>query len=526
MKKRKLLLPLVLPVILAIILFAAWFFRNHVIILGDVYKKDLTQLDLRGTPVTEEYYTKFCKKLPQCQILWDVPFQGSCVSSTVTELTVSALTPEDIRMLGYFPQLERVDASLCPDLDAITLLQDTYPECQVIYTVALGTVLYSNDTVQLQLKNADVPELQEKLPYLPLVRRVHLSGALPTIQQLRDLQSLFPEIRFSWEVDYLGITGDCSTTTLDLSHTTLTHDQMTQLLSWFPLLEQADLRGCTLTEEEILSICAQYPDSFFLWDAQVAGLSFPTDSTVIDISGQPLDNTLEVEAMLPCFPNLETVVMSHCGIDDVTMDDLNQRYEDIRFIWSVQIGDVYVRTDAQFFYPFTFRKDMIVTTEDLYPLRYCTDMVAIDIGHMTTVTNCDWAAYMPNLKYLILAETAITDLTPLSGLKNLAFLEIFTTNITDYSPLLGCTGLEDLNLGNTYGDPAPITQMTWLKNLWWSGVHGTVGKPCSNAMAVLTEALPNTRMKFILSTPNAKNGWRQLDNYYAMRDLMGVFYLD
>ena len=66
--------------------------------------------------------------------------------------------------------------------------------------------------------------------------------------------------------------------------------------------------------------------------------------------------------------------------------------------------------------------------------------------------------------------------------------------------------------------------MTWLKNLWWSGVDGTYGRPCSNAKAVLTEALPNTHLRFNLAHPTA-DGWRKLDNYFGMRDYMGMFYL-
>lgn len=187
----------------------------------------------------------------------------------------------------------------------------------------------------------------------------------------------------------------------------------------------------------------------------------------------------------------------------------------------MKIKDVTIRTDAKWFYPFKYYRDMIVEEEDLYPMRYLTDLEAIDIGHMTQVRTCEWVRYMPNLKYLILAETAITDISPLAELKNLVFLEIFTTHITDYSPLLECTALEDLNLGNTYGDPEPISHMTWLKHLWWSGTMGA----SASAPYILPEALPDTEMKFNLNTPNVQNGWRQLDNYYAMRDLMDVFYL-
>jgi pyruvate,orthophosphate dikinase len=69
------------------------------------------------------------------------------------------------------------------------------------------------------------------------------------------------------------------------------------------------------------------------------------------------------------------------------------------------------------------------------------------------IKNCDFVAFMPHLKYLILADTKVTDLTPLTGLKELAFLELFMLDIKDYAPLESLTGLEDLNLYYTFGDP-------------------------------------------------------------------------
>ena len=66
--------------------------------------------------------------------------------------------------------------------------------------------------------------------------------------------------------------------------------------------------------------------------------------------------------------------------------------------------------------------------------------------------------------------------------------------------------------------------MTWLKNLWWANADGLYGRPCSGAKAILMEALPDTHMQFDGAHPSAA-GWRQLPNYFAMRDLMGMYYL-
>lgn len=504
---------------------AGVFLKNHYWTGWQFVSRDSTHLDATGRQLTSSDYRRIQDALPECEIVWDVPFQGTVYPSDTRMIQVSSLSEQDVAALSYFPNLEVLDATDCMDYDQLLSFREKRPECNMLFQVRVGTSVYKNDATQLILRDASADDLSQSLPLLTDVTEVKLIGNLPSGDQLRQLQEEFPAIHFCWEISLGGTTIDSSATELDLSEKSLRYDEVDRALSLLPELKRADMRLCGLTDAEMIHLSQRYPDCFFLWDMEVAGLRFPTDSSEIDISGQPVEDRGQIEAFLPCFPNLERVVMCQCGLDDETMDALNQSYEDIRFIWSVKIKNVYLRTDATYFYPFKFYRDMVVNNADIYPLRYCTDMIGIDIGHMSDVTDCEWAAYMPNLKYLVIVETSITDLSPLSNLKNLVFLEIFTTKITDYSPLLGCTALEDLNLGWTYGDPTPIAKMTWLKNLWWSGVDGTIGLPCSNAKAILTEALPNTRMKFNLQTPNVNNGWRQLDNYYAMRDLMEVFYL-
>lgn len=144
-------------------------------------------------------------------------------------------------------------------------------------------------------------------------------------------------------------------------------------------------------------------------------------------------------------------------------------------------------------------------------------MIAIDVGHMS-FTDCSWAAYMPHLKYLIMAWTGVRDLTPLSGLKELVYLEVDWSPIQDYSPLVGCTALEDLNIGSTYADTEPLTQMTWLKNVWM------IFCPAKYAWKV-SAALPDTRV-VNTGTATVASGWRRLPNYYAQRDALDMYYMN
>jgi hypothetical protein len=158
-----------------------------------------------------------------------------------------------------------------------------------------------------------------------------------------------------------------------------------------------------------------------------------------------------------------------------------------------------------------------VRDSDLENLKYCTDIICLDLGHMP-ISDCSFLAYMPHMRYLILADTRVADISPIEGLKELVFLELFMSKVKDYTPLLGCTALEDLNISYTQGDPTVIGQMTWLKRLWWTG-----GGITNEQLDALLAALPDTLVKRP-SVSSTGGGWRQGDHYYAMRDLLGMPY--
>lgn len=293
--------------------------------------------------------------------------------------------------------------------------------------------------------------------------------------------------------------------------TTEAPPEETEALEETELLDR-DLRDSGLEPEAIMALCDAHPECFFLWDVPFGDWSFPSDAEEIDLSGMEIESTDWVEKRIPYMPRLQRVIMCDCGIDDEEMDALNRRYETIRFVWTVHIGRISVRTDTNYFAPVVTGDH--VTEIDMGPLKYCTDVVAIDLGHMA-VRTCDWAEYMPNLQYLILADTGITDIGPLANCENLVFLELFLTAVRDYSPLLSCTKLEDLNLCYSYGSAEPVKQMTWLKRLWWDGnPYETKG---------LEEYLPDTECNFS-SGSSTGGSWRLGERYKEQRDILGMPY--
>jgi len=225
-----------------------------------------------------------------------------------------------------------------------------------------------------------------------------------------------------------------------------------------------------------------------------------------------------VKQAMTYFPNAAKVIVNSGTIDNDAMaafrDEMRPEY---KVVWTVQCGEIAVRTDETYFMPLK-HKVYYFFDEDIENLKYCEDMICIDVGHMS-MSHVNWVANMPHLKYLVMGMCGnLKDISALSNCKELVFLELLNTSIKDYTPIQGCTALEDLNLGFTYADPEPIMEMTWLKNLWFIGRMSIKSK--------LVQALPDTYV-FISNTDSAtRGGWRKLPNYYAMRDALGMHYMD
>lgn len=506
---------------------AVLYLGTHVRAAGRFFPKSAQTLDLTGENLSTEEYDAIRAALPDCEIDWLVPFQGSTYAPDTETITVSSLTMEDIAVLDYFPNLQTLDAALCTDYDALFAFEAHRPDCRTEYTVAIGSAQVPGHATNLTVNDADADELVNQLPLLHDLAQIKLTGALPEKQALDQLMEQFPQIDFRWTVPVGSTSMRNTVKRLDIHGVPLTAQSAAATLDSFLSLDWVDMRGCGLTDTEMIALCDAYPDTQFVWDMQLGEHIFSTDAEEIDLTGLTLENPEEIEKLLPYLPNAKKIILSHCGLDDETMDALDKRHEDVRFVWSVLIKDRYVRTDAKYFYPYKLYRKMRVNNEQLKPLKYCIDLECIDIGHMFSVTDCEWARNMPNLTYLIIGETGISDLSPLSGCKKLKYLELFTIPVKDYSPLLGCTALEYLNLGRTYGDPEPLGQMTWLKHLWWCWAYGRWGRMNEDRIEPVNkmiESLPDTEIKIFIEHPTA-GGWRKLDGYFEMRDFMDMFYL-
>ena len=311
----------------------------------------------------------------------------------------------------------------------------------------------------------------------------------------------------------------CTASTSSLTLNNSAGLPLEDILPCLQSLRKLTLTGMLPTGEELQQLMHDFPQVDIVWDYTLHGQTFSSATREINLSNTPMEDTLLVEKALPYFPQLEKVILIDCGLSDETMAQLNERYPDVLFVWTVEFGGGSVRTDIEAFIP--LKHDLHVDDDDIARLHYFTELVCLDLGYMP-ITDCSFLYAMPKLQYLLLPGTQVEDITPIGSLRELKYLELFLTDVKDLSPLQSCLQLEDLNISCTQPkDLTVLTEVPGLRNLWLNGMDVD-----PHDIALLEESHPSLVISCILDGYAIGNGWRSLPGYFAQRDLLGMPYAE
>lgn len=557
-KKRAALSLVVLAVFAAIV--AVWFFSQYTVLMGGIYNKDAEIIDLRGKDISAEKYEAISMELPGRDILWDIPFQGKTYSQETDVLAVATLTQEDADMLRHFPKLQQLDARECRDYEVLEAVIRENPQLLVLCSAELSGTSYDQDSTAVWLGSCTGQELAA-VKCLTRLEAIQIGGGMePEVYAQLQEYCQQKEIELQFAIGGEIVSQDVSE--LVLNQPT---DEDLAAAALLPQLKTLHLADPVAAAETVLALGEKLPGTNITWEKNVLGMTFDSDATQIDLTGvlsrvdgadpeeltpyqraaneyvlgdpdplpsavsiryeelvdrtpQTKDIIAEVEAAMAYFPNAEKLVMAGCFLDNEAMSELRETHRaDYKVSWTVKCGRIAPRTDATYFMPAKYNVYSF-SGEDGQNLKYCEDVVCIDVGHMN-IDDIGFTAYMPELKYMILGETIIKDISPLANCKKLVFLEIQRSRVEDLTPLLQCTALEDLNIGTLEKiDLNVVKQMTWLKTLYMATFRKNLKE--------MQEALPDCNIKAPTDTTVLNNGWRELPNYYAMRDALLMYYME
>lgn len=471
---KKVLITVLLTIVLVLTLVIAgavgyiWYRDNHIFVEGTAYSIKAESLDLREEDISIAHYDAVHSQLPECDILWMVPFQGGKQSSDITSLTLEKLSREDMERLSYFPKLKTIVAAF-EDYAILEELMAVRPDLEVAYQVNIGPQKLDpgTETLTLEPGEFDYDTLMENLLHLPGMKTITFRMSELTQDQVAALSAAYPDIAISCTVEILGQEYDTETTALDLC--AMASDQVeevAQKLSLLPNLETVDLSGCgasQLTKADVKVLQAAAPGVLFDYTFEFFGQTLSAADEEVVFKNVKMGDEAEEELRLTLdlLPNCKRFVLDNCHFSDEVLAKVREDYRhQTKVVWRIWFGKGTTLTDAEI-----IRAVYDLSDKNCKDLIYCEDARFVDFGHNGDDGNylhdCSYVAGMPKLEAIILSSAYISDLSAFANCKELKMLEIaFCGMVTDISPLANCEKLEMLNISFTgVTDLSPLDKL-------------------------------------------------------------------
>lgn len=497
----------------------------------------LKVLDLRGVDADAALVDRLRAALPGCVVQWSVPIGGERFDSESAELTLpSGTTAADFTQLQYFPNLTRVDATKCGVDADFALAAAAQSGVEFIWnTTIYGVSAASSDTTLVMSGQtiADIAVFEALLAGLPRLERVDLTGTAVSADDVARLNSRYPDIRFDFDVDVFGERISSAAESLDLSNAkNIDLASLESVLPMLPALTSVDLSGHPVGYDEMDALSSAFPNIQFLFAFEVFSQPVTNQTTRLELNGYPLSSPEELAAALKYLPNLEYADLCGCGLTNEQMETLMVQFPKVRFVWTITIGAWEIRSDITAFskgnrktFPngmgrFLEDANTNLYNEDIVPLKYCKDLVFLDLGHGNRISDLTPLANLTKLRALIISMNKVEDLSPLSQLKELECLEIYQNPIQDLSVITELPKLKYLNCSSTLiDDVSVLLGMQNLEMLWF--IHNRYVS--AEQRQQLKDALPDCEICFSASS-SGEGGWTSNGLYIEYQTAFGLPY--
>lgn len=419
--------------------------------------KELERLDVRGNyEITIEQAEAFMAEQPGCTLIWSVPVGGRYFDSSLETLDLSDSGLSDVESLRCLTGLKTLDLSGNElDSEAIGRLRAELPDCAIQWSIRLGDAFYDSETTELKLEDISGDDL-DKLAWFDSLESVDATGCTDYFK-LAELNRSEKRYKLDWVVRMGGVAYKPDTKSIVFSKDCGADVAYLQCLD---SLASVDATCCTAYDELYTAISAM-PDCKFVWQVKLTNkITCPSSQKVLDLSGAQIDDFERFKTLIGYLPALTKVKMHDCSLSYEQLDELRSAYPEKGIYWLVRFWRWEVSTNAQVFSclnkAVTYRR---CTNEDLDPLRYCTELRCIDLGHNGLV-NLDFLKNCTKLQVIILTDNRkLADVSALAYMPDLEYVELMTTSVTDISALSQTSSLTAVNMSNS-----PIKDFTPLLN--------------------------------------------------------------
>ncbi len=463
------------------------------------------------------------KKNPDVKVTYQVSLGTLVVPNTVTALDLSSgkfNMDTLIENLAYLPDVKAIhfrktDLSLAE----IKAFEAHYSDkISVTYSVAIGANEVRSDATSAELHpdGMDYNTLIEELPMLPGLKKVTLRNTTLKPAELAALKEM-KSIEWDYTVYIAGQEWASNTTTVHASSLVTSQiDSAVANFALLPALKEVVLvndKGISnLKIADVKTLMTLAPSLTYQYSVDFYGTKVNIYDEEVRIVGKYIGDAGEqkIRDLLFIMQNCSYMLLDDCDISNEVMAKLRDDFRGTtKIVWRVYFAS---HKDQPNF-PRNSLSDATVIRScyglddtNCENVKYFEDAEYIDFGHNTKLTNLDYIAYMPNLKYIILSGSAITNLDAFANHENLIFLEAgWCSQLTDISALATCPNLKWLNI--SYTRPKDVTL---LYDLPLEILHCTGGAVTTAQAQTLRAKLPNCTITYT-GTDHIGTGWRYIN---------------
>ena len=465
----------------------------------------LELVDLRGTDLTEAEADALRDRFPNISFIYAA---GGSADTLVLNL---AAPGEAAAALARAAEGTRVTLTGCAFTPAeFSALKAQFPSLALDGLIAVGgqTYLSEADEINLSGQAADA-YLAESLAAFPNLSKLTLGETRPSLAaQLKESLSL-AEISYR----YNGEPIDQRTVDVDMHGAPdFDADELAALLATQPGIKTVRL---DTPDDVMMTVVNAWKDRVrFDFEVKAFGQTYSTADSFIDFGQMLLEDSDvdELMALIARMPGLKEVDMYESSLSKDSMDRLFDSYPDVFFGWTIRMCKKYtIRTSITAFSTQLGSPQHTYTQKDFWPLRYCKNLQALDLGH-NAISDASFLTSFPHLKFLIIADNALTDITPLASLTELEYLELFMNyDLKDYTPLSGLP-LKDLNVRCPEGTRNKFTADAFMPIKTLERFWATKALFPKAEEERLREALPDCEIS-ITDSHSTGDGWRE-NGYY------------
>ena len=367
-----------------------------VVTLDDIQQLDdypnLKTLNLSGSTCYDAI-SAYMTTHPEVEVTYTVSLGDTTLTNHDTDVTLEPGTFDYTLLLENLQHLPGLTRLYFPHISfsaqELAVLQETYPDLVIDYTVDMLGDEYTTDVTELDLSFLTPEEAIEVAPALSL---------MPNLEYVE----LVPE----WTKSKLGM-------------------------------------------EDVKVLVDAAPNTNFHYTFTLFGKQIATTDESVEYKNQNIgnDGEDEIRAALDIMTGCTYFKLENCKIDNEILASIRDDYRDkgIKVVWRIWFGKYTAMTDAE-----KIRAVYNVFDDTCHDLRYCEDVKYIDMGHNDTLTDLSFIGHMPNLEILIASGCAVKDLSGFENCKKLEFLELANCSyLSDLTPLEGCESLKYLNVSYT-----------------------------------------------------------------------------